>query len=268
MSKLAQSIQEAPSLQDLYNLIMEVKQDISSMRDEFNYSIGSLKEDIAGIQLKVENVHDRVENCETRLAKVEDDTDLRYNDISRQVEILNNQTSHIMELVRPMRASLAQLQDRMQATGLDTDDFEISKTMVVTSLPYQDGESANDAAQRLLDSGLGLSDVRAVKSLQLQGRRGQPVLTKVLLESKECLIKALRSKKQLENDPTYSNTYIRGSRSHTERIARANLYTLSEFIPSLKDKYRIAANGKLVPIQGDQTLRSRVFRPTNQVETH
>lgn len=84
--------------------------------------------------------------------------------------------------------------------------------------------------------------VDVVAAARLRNRKfGKPALVKISFASVQDKIKILREKKQLKMVEKYKNVFLRGIKTHTERLLELNARTLLHG----KD-FRITSNGWIV----------------------
>ena len=82
---------------------------------------------------------------------------------------------------------------------------------------------------------------------------------KFQFESVADKVKVLKEKAKLKQSPEFSRTYIRSSKSHTDRLIEMNFRTILGMIPG-GDNMKITANGRLM----DKTERDRANEQRRQ----
>jgi hypothetical protein len=115
-------------------------------------------------------------------------------------------------------------------------------TVIATNVEETD-EPVLDVAREII--GLLDEDVDVLSAGRLKGRYGKPGLVKIALPSLEEKKAILREKKRLKETEKYKTTFIRSSKSHTERLIELNARTILSEIPQGK-MYSITANGRIV----------------------
>ena len=187
----------------------------------------------------------KIEACKTELMN---EMDKKLNVLSKELQL------NITILTRRIENVETQLKDIT-----DSDNFNPSKTIVVTNLPLEHGKSAHNQASHLVMEGLGL-DSDIVRAKRLDGRNGKPGILKCEMQSEEQKILALRRKQYLQTSERYGRVYIRSSQTHEERVTQNNLRLIMEAIPDLRGRYRFAGNGRLVE-KGTQRYTNRHVQP-------
>ena len=91
--------------------------------------------------------------------------------------------------------------------------------------------------------------------MQTTQRGNSKGVLKIQLSIIEEKIDVLRHKSNLKNSSTFSNVYIRSSKTHSERLIDLNFKTLiNDLIPKAATGYRITGSGKLIKkISNDHT---------------
>ena len=126
-----------------------------------------------------------------------------------------------------------------------SDNFNPDVTIVVTN-PCGQAVYSPEEYGRMLIKAIG-RPVTVVKVMQTTQRGNSKGVLKIQLSSKEEKIDVLRHKTNLKNSSTFSNVYIRSSKTHTERLIDLNFKTLiSDLIPEAATGYRITGSGKLI----------------------
>lgn len=211
------------TLDDIYRLIETVRgefrismTDIKSEVHQLTTKVDDIKSDVHDLNMKMDNIEPRVEICEGRIAKLEDDMDGRVTEIETAVENL--------EFVQ--------------------EEYPVESTVVCIGLGEQVNENIGDRAETLVQHGLGLVNMQVTRAQRLNSRNGKAGIIKIELKSKEDKLLVLRSKSNLK-DTGYRGVYIRSSMSHTDRIMQQNFQIILNEIPN-GEKFRITANGKVV----------------------
>ena len=84
-----------------------------------------------------------------------------------------------------------------------------------------------------------------VRATRTQWRNNKPGLVKFKLESVDAIIKLLREKKSLMEVGDYKKVYLRGCKSHEERLIELNIREVMSMLPEAAD-YRFTGSGRLI----------------------
>lgn len=104
--------------------------------------------------------------------------------------------------------------------------------------------------------------VTVVDAARLRSRRiGRPGLVKISFSNLEEKKQVLREKRKLKEKDQYKTVFLRGSKSHTERILELNARTLLREMPN-GNQFRITSNGRIVK----KTPRSTTLNPEPRFE--
>ena len=224
----AVNIPENITLRDVYELILYTRRDLTE-------SMQGIKKEVTELKTNMEELRPRLESCESRIAAIEDDLDVKFKEYDATLQCLTT----------------------------SQDKFPIDTTLVCTGLQEHADENIYEKAQDLIENGLSMPSVQVQAALRMPSQNRKPGLVKIRLPSLEDKIMALRSKYKLDENG-YHNVYLRSSMTHQERMMRQNFQTLLHELPS-GNQYRIAANGKLIrketPLLGApnrQTYQSQV----------
>lgn len=100
-------------------------------------------------------------------------------------------------------------------------------TIIASNIPQEPDENILEISQELINT-LNES-VEVVAAARLRNRKfGKPALVKISFASVQDKIKILREKKQLKTGGKYKNVFLRGSKTHTERLLELNARTLKQ----------------------------------------
>lgn len=117
-------------------------------------------------------------------------------------------------------------------------------TIIASNIPQQPEENILEISKELINTLNESVDV--VAAARLRNRKfGKPALVKISFASVQDKIKILRENKQLKMVEKYKNVFLRGSKTHTERLLELNARTLLNELPHGKD-FRITSNGRIV----------------------
>ena len=106
----------------------------------------------------------------------------------------------------------------------------------------------------LIKEGLQIQNLETVNAERLAARYGKPGLIKAQLQSKNAKIQVLRSKKALLTTKDYKGVFLRGAKSHVERLIELNFKTILGEMPN-GSNYRVTNSGRLV---SSDTLNTNV----------
>ena len=217
------------TVRDLYILMLNTQ-------TEFRTSMHTIQADVAALTISMSNIGPRVDDCETRISKLEDDMDDKFKDQEAALDSLVKQQ----------------------------DDFPVETTLVCSGLKETAHEDIHDKAQELIECGLGLVNVQVERSVRLQSRNDKPGLVKIKLPTVNDKVTALRAKRNLL-DTGYRRVYIRSSQSHSDRIMQQNLQTILSEIHN-GESYRVTGHGKIVkkdnPVEMGTWSRGPPIQPT------
>ena len=122
------------------------------------------------------------------------------------------------------------------------DDPEI--TIIVNNIEQESGEDILEIASELIY--LVNDSVKVVAAKRLTSRiTGKPGLVKISLSNLEEKKMVLREKRKLKEVERYKKVFLRGSKSHTDRILELNARTLLDELPH-GDQFRVTSNGRIV----------------------
>lgn len=133
-------------------------------------------------------------------------------------------------------------------------------TIIATNITQLPNENIFDVATELIKS---VNDaVTVVDAARLRSRRiGRPGLVKISFSNLEEKKQVLREKRKLKEKDQYKTVFLRGSKSHTERILELNARTLLREMPN-GNQFRITSNGRIVK----KTPRSTTLNPEPRFE--
>ena len=150
---------------------------------------------------------------------------------------------------------VSQIQDiETKVNNLETkvvEEYDPDVTVIVTKVPFNEGENAQGIVEGIIREGLGIPDVPVIRAKRLPPReaRGQrqpglPLL-KIELPNLENKIRVLRAKKRLENSEEWKRCWIRSSKSHVERLIDLNFKTMLDMIPN-GNTMAITGGGRII----------------------
>ena len=209
-------IPEEITLRDLYVLLIQTS-------DKLCNSIYTIQDDIRALNDSLGNINSRVDLCDERIARLEDNLDDRFKE-----------QEHVLSSLKKDQ------------------DFPVEKTLVCFGLPENDDEDIYETVQEMVENGLGLVNVQVERSKRLKSRGNRPGPVKIQLPSLDDKIAALRCKRNLQQTG-YTGVYIRSSMSHTDRIVQQNFLTLLKEIPN-GNNYMVTSNGKVIEKEQPQEM--------------
>lgn len=117
-------------------------------------------------------------------------------------------------------------------------------TIIATNIIHEPGEDILAIASEIISS---INDsVNVVAATRLKSRRiSKPGLVKISVSNLEEKTLALREKRKLRQTEQYTSVFLRGSKSHTDRILELNARTLLNKLPN-GNQFRITSNGRIV----------------------
>jgi hypothetical protein len=138
--------------------------------------------------------------------------------------------------------------------------FATESTVVVTGLYEEESEELTAKVIDMLEI-MEVGHIKPVNCLRLKSNiKSRPGLIKVEFHNKEEKIEVLRAKYKLKDVSRFKRVYVRGSKTHAERIIDHNARTLLKQMPN-GHLYRIAANGKIVPKNMEGRAEQEDLRP-------
>ena len=135
-----------------------------------------------------------------------------------------------------------------------TDPFDPEVSIIVSNLPEENDEDLKMKINTIIKEGLQIQNLETVNAERLAARYGKPGLIKAQLQSKNAKIQVLRSKKALLTTKDYKGVFLRGAKSHVERLIELNFKTILGEMPN-GSNYRVTNSGRLV---SSDTLNTNV----------
>ena len=217
------SSSDTMSVEEKINKMMEimlsVKKGQESLQRTFESKIERLRKDV-------------MSTIDDKIKAVKVDVDLQFTSLDNR----------IYELERVMN-SLSTEGMPMPLNDHTVNNCDV--TVIVSNLRQRPGEKPLDAAKELVkalgDHVFDNTVITDAKRCNERNRGTPPVLKKV---------NVLRAKQELKQSRHYKNVYMRGSKTHTERILELNAKTLLSELPN-GNQYRVTANGRIVKKQTD-----------------
>ncbi len=143
---------------------------------------------------------------------------------------------------------------------LEKKHFDPDVTIIVKDIAQNHGEIIFDKARDFLISGLGISDVRIVRTKRLKARGRRPGLMKIEVPSLEHKLKLLRNSWKLKDNVHYRNVFIRSSKSHPERKVELNSWMIVEE-NGWQNWFKMASNGRLKRNRDHNYRQPQKMRP-------
>ena len=264
-------------------------QNVSFHESDQDITLHSIKRLMVGLQKSFDehkdDVKKRLEEHKNDFKKKIDNQSKSINKLEQsikstiQLEIKGLQTyidqeiSIMVNRMKDLESRIAKIEEKQE----DNDLYNYDTTVIISNMPYEQGEDLNLKVDTLLRNGLHVTGLNVVRVLRLNSHNRHPGLVKVQLASLNEKIKLLKSKGNLAHSDAYRKIFIRSSKPHGERIAEHNLRTIMSFIPGLNKDYRLTGNGKLImksdgqpparPTERPPTF-SHPFTPSNDPRAH
>ena len=150
--------------------------------------------------------------------------DSRLADLKSNIELEN---AMLRRNVETMQTRFETLEDSVNKVA----DFDPDYTIVAERLPMEQGEDILARARKLVAEELGLRDIRVLRAKRLETKGRGLGIVKMQFSSVADKVTVLRHKRDLRNIRGLSNTYLRSSMSHVERLNHLNFRTLLRHMP-------------------------------------
>ena len=211
----------------MMEIMLSVKKGQESLQRTFDSKIERLRKDV-------------MSTIDDKIKAVKVDVDLQFASLDNR----------IYELERVMN-SLSTEGMPMPLNDHTVNNCDV--TVIVSNLRQRPGEIPLDAAKELVKAlGDHVFDKTVITDAKRcnERNRGTPSVLKIAFENVEQKVNVLRAKQELKQSRHYKNVYMRGSKTHTERILELNAKTLLSELPN-GNQYRVTANGRMVKKQTD-----------------
>lgn len=196
-------------------------------------------QEIKSMLLDLKNSQDSLrKSMDSKLNSV---TNTVANKIDSLKEDLYLELGRLESKVQKIEQRLTNLEERHQKE----EEFPVDKSIIVINMREEKDEDTEKKCTELIQTGLGLREMKPVRCTRLTSRDGKPGIIKVQLRSKQDKISVLRHKNELNKTPPYKRVYIRSAQTHEERLMRQNLQVLMRDLPN-SSEYRFTGNGRLV----------------------
>ena len=222
-----------------------------------------------------ESMTTRINNLEQSMtAKITTECNKVKTDVMLEVAAANSKIDALTVSYRQFQTDVQAFEDRVKlaedalaAAGALIPDFHPESTVIVSGVRYVTTEDPKVEAQKLIDAISNacvppLSQISVVNAERTAPRNNKPGLLKIQLPSRIDKINILKNKKKLASDDTYARAFVRGSQSHTDRLIHLNFTTLLNET-GLSDRYRIAANGRMIEKTDDGNQNGPPTAPNN-----
>ena len=222
--------------------------DLTLSQDNFQFNI---KAEIEKLKVAVN------ESIELKLQEFSVGLDMSLQNVNKRVDVtlLTKRLTHL-ENQNVQGASAGVHADTRRPAGMSkpTDPFDPEVSIIVSNLPEENDEDLKMKINTLIKEGLQIQNLETVNAERLAARYGQPGLIKAQLQSENAKIQVLRSKKALLTTKDYKGVFLRGAKSHVERLIELNFKTILGEMPN-GSNYRVTNSGRLVSID---TLNTNV----------
>ena len=204
----------------MMEILLSVRKGKESLQKTFDSKIEKLRKDV--------------------LATIDDKIKAVKVDVDLQFAALDNR---IVQLENSMR--------ELSLEGIRINDQTVNNcdvTVIVSNLRARPGEIPLETAKQLVSAlGDDVSDQAKITDAKRCNERdhGKPPVLKIAFETVEQKVNVLMAKQNLKQSEQFKNVYMRGSKTHTERILELNAKTLLSELPN-GNQYRVTANGRIV----------------------
>ena len=217
--------------------IKQLTDQVSSFRESITTRINNLEQSMT-------------EKITTECDKVKTDVMLEVAAANSKIDALTLSNTKFQSDVQAFEDRVKLAEDALTAAGALIPDFHPENTVIVSGVRYVNTEDPKVEAQKLIDAISNacvppLTQIQVVNAERTVSRNNKPGLLKIQLPSRLDKINILKNKRKLANDTAYARAFVRGSQSHTDRLIHLNFTTLLNEM-GLADRYRIAANGRLI----------------------
>ena len=194
------------SLRDIYSVLTDIRADQAKLRQDLQGVKKEMKKQMKDIKndLIMEIAGVRVETVRVK------DQDLKYS-----------------QLIADMTTSITTVERK---TSIPTrDPFSPAVTVIAIGVRYEEHENVQVKAKALVHQGLELTSVNVVRAVCTPWRNNKPGIIQIELESVEEKIRILKEKKMLKTKQGFKKVFIRGGKSHEERLIQNNIQEVLPF---------------------------------------
>lgn len=223
---------------------------LKGLKDEFALSIGTVRAKVERLDEKYKELESVIKECKSSGSNEEGPHGNFQERLRELEEKQNNIEDNLTNLTEPQP-------DIRGNTARQPYDSDV--TIIVTGVKYEADESVTDKANQLIHEGLKKPNVTVVRAMRTPFRDTKPGILKIEFDTLQSKIEVLREKTALKQYKTLGQkVFIRGSRTHIERIVERNFQTVLSLIPGGSD-YRITGSGRMV-IKNDNDTQTGGIR--------
>ncbi|XP_078661231.1 uncharacterized protein LOC144905434 [Branchiostoma floridae x Branchiostoma belcheri] len=142
-----------------------------------------------------------------------------------------------------LRSRVEAVEAKLGGSSSKPSNFDPDESIIVSGLPYDEGEDVQEKVKELLVDGLNC-DIEAVAVERTKPRGRGPGVVKVQFRSVREKVAVLREKQKLKNHNAYERVYLRSAKSHTDRLIELNFRTILREIPG-GNEYFITGSGRV-----------------------
>ena len=185
-------------------------------------------------------------SIEDKFKAMKVDVDLELANQQRQIEVLSRSVDSIMKRLQEVEKGEGPYSETRSGDSVNNSNplNNPEVTIIATNVELKHDEDILETARDLVSQ---LSEsVTVTAAAPLRSRvQGKPGLVKISLSTVEEKVMILREKRKLKEVGRYRNVFLRGSKSHTERLIELNARTLmsEKYLVHL---YRVSSNGRSV----------------------
>lgn len=185
-------------------------------------------------------------SIEDKFKAMKVDVDLELANQQRQIEVLSRSVDSIMKRLQEVEKGEGPYSETRSRDSVNNSNplNNPEVTIIATNVELEHDEDILETARDLVSQLSESATVTAAARLRSRVQ-GKPGLVKISLSTVEEKVKILREKRKLKEVGRYRNVFLRGSKSHTERLIELNARTLLSEIPH-GHQYRITSNGRIV----------------------
>lgn len=125
------------------------------------------------------------------------------------------------------------------------DDFDTDVSIIAIGMPYEPEEELMPKCQRMVQEGLGLQHIEIVACKRTKPRGDKPGIAMIRFCSVSDKIKVLRAKLKLAENEYFAKTFLKGAKSHAERLIDHNFREILKVVPDSK-RFRFTGSGRLL----------------------
>ena len=218
--------------------------------------VNEIHKDTKSIRKSVDKLNTKVDDITKRLEKLEDIVtvhDLDINDLKAKQESVDTEITTVKTMIES-------IEDHRRGNQ----EYDPEVIVVATNVPIQANENILEAANHLIENGLRIPALTAVRAMRLKSKNRFPGLVKIELPTVSDKISVLRNKQNPSDIREYKRVYLRSSKPHSERLADYNFRKLLQHIPD-GNNFRMTANGRIInKTNPNPRLNQGVLHPRDQ----